>query len=389
MHGTRSPARRGALVLVAGLIAAAPLPAHAEGHGRGHSGKHPSGRTLLYASIWGANHISISDAEKFREIKQIPAQADGPAVLMETPDHSKVYVEMGGPTGRTVGVLDTSRNQIMRHIDMPVMIQGDRATRIQRDGRYYYYSSIPDGKVVQVDTETDQVSRTYDNAGNDFTVSRDGRTIFAWGNTVTAIDAESGEVVGTVDVPDAGIPVATAGFGWTFMSEDGNELIHAANPTHFIDVRDRTKMKVITSVPTGTFPLLADMSPDGHWLWLPNGDDGTISVIDLIAHKLVTTITTGRYMTFTGFDPSGKYVYVAQAREGSPAPMRGTTAINYFAQMGGGGAVTDRNGAYYSRPGLDTPGEIAMYDAATFKQLPRKPIPTVTMPVYLRTVVVP
>jgi YVTN family beta-propeller protein len=257
------------------------------------------------------------------------------------------------------------------------------------DGRYYYCSSIPDGKIVQIDTRTDRVTRVYANGGADHSVSRDGRTLFVWGSTLTAIDTKSGATVGTLAVPTSGVPVVTAGIGWSVTTPDGASLVHVGNPTLFVDIRDRAHMKVVASVPTGASPILANPSPDGRWLWVPNADEGTISVIDTRQRRVVRTIVTGRYMTVTTFDPSGRRVYVAQTTKAAPAPTRGTTLALYFAQMGAAGAVTPRTGYYQSRPGLDTPGEIVAYDARTFRQLPLPPIPQVTVPQFLSAVNVP
>jgi YVTN family beta-propeller protein len=344
-------------------------------------------RTLLYTSVWGDNYVSVSDGSTLRELAQFGAQADGPAVLEATPDQRKIYLENGGPDARTVGVVDVKGMRLTRQIEMSG-VQGDRATRIQRDGKYYYYSSIPDGNVTQVDTRTDTVSRIYPGLGNDFTVSTDGRTLFAYSSSaVTAVDARTGQTVGTLSLPSStNVPLVQGGFGWTMVSRDGTQLIHVANPSVFVDIRSPGAMKLLATVPVGSNPVLADLSPDGRSIWVPNAADGTISVLDVQQHRVVHTITTGRYMTYSTFDPSGKRAYVAQARAGGPPPTPATVLALYFGQMGGSGLITSRDGQYYSRPGLDTPGEVVAYDAATYKQLPVPPLLTATVPSYLLAV---
>jgi hypothetical protein len=54
--------------------------------------------------------------------------------------------------------------------------------------------------------------------------------------------------------------------------------------------------------------------------------------------------------------------------------------------MGGSGLITSREGQYYSRPVLDTPGQVVAYDAHTFKRLPRSPVLTATVPAFLLAV---
>jgi YVTN family beta-propeller protein len=364
-----------ASVIAAGLLA----PAYA--------GTPVPPRTLLYSSVWGDNYVSVADGMTMRELRQFPALADGPATLMATPDQRKIYLENGGPDARTVGVIDTKAMVQTRQIEMSG-VQGDRATRIQRDGRYYYYSSIPDGNVTRVDTRTDTVDRIYRRLGNDFTVSRDGRTLFAYGSSsVKAIDVNTGQTISTLSLPSSSsIPLVTGGFGWTMTTHDGTQLIHVANPTVFVDIRNPRAMKFITSVPVGSDPVLTDISPDDHWIWVPNSGDGTISVIDVRQHKVVRTIDVGHYMTYAAFDPTSQRVYVAQARKTSPPPTPVTLLALYFAQMGGSGFITSRSGQYYSRPVLDTPGEVVAYDAHTGKRLSVPPVLTATVPVFVLAV---
>lgn len=341
----------------------------------------------LYTSVWGDNYVSVADGRSMREVKQFAAEADGPACLEATADGRKVYLENGGPDARTIGVIDTRTMSQTRQVEMSG-VQGDRATRIQRDGRYYYYSSIPDGDVTQLDTRTDTVRRTYPGLGNDFTVSPDGRTLFSYSSTaITAVDVVSGKTIGSLPTPtSSNVPLVQGGFGWTMTTRDGGELVHVANPTVFVDIRHPRAMKLVATVPVGVDPVLADLSPDGRWIWVPNAGDGTISVLDVRRHEVVRTITTGRYMTYSTFDPTSTRVYVSQARAGGPPPTPATVAALYFAQMGGSGVITSREGQYSSRPGLDTPGEVIAYDARTFRPAKVPTILTATVPAFLLAV---
>jgi YVTN family beta-propeller protein len=103
-------------------------------------------RSLLFASVWGANYISVVDLADFREIKRIPANADGPATEYATPDNHKLYVENGGYRSNTVSVLNPATLTLDRQFAISGNI-GDRATRIQRDGAFYY---VPQATVATV-----------------------------------------------------------------------------------------------------------------------------------------------------------------------------------------------------------------------------------------------
>jgi YVTN family beta-propeller protein len=349
----------------------------------------PSSR--LFASVWGANYISVSDTASMREIKKIPADNDGPATIYVTKDNRHLYLENGGYRGRTVSIIDPQRLTIDRQIPISGA-NGDRATRIQEDGRFYYVSTIPQKDITQIDTGSEKVSRIYQGLGNDFTVSRDGKSLFVLTTlgdkpSILSYDVASGDRLGSASWPQSKDGFLLRGFGYTLMSEDGNYVYSSGNPVRVIDVRDPKAPKLIASIPVGRAPLLPALSPDGSELWVPNAGDGTISVIDTRQLKVVHTLSTGRYMTHAAFESDGSRVYVAEARADGPKPDPSLLLWLYLVKMGLGGLFGAEQGVYHPRPLLDTPGEIVAYDAHTYARLPLAPIETVTVAAWL--VVVP
>jgi hypothetical protein len=179
-------------------------------------------RHLLLTTVTSANYLSVADPTTMRELVQLGGHATAPSVPEVLPGGRKVYVENAGVTKGSISVVDTSSLRITRQVEPSGGI-GDRSARIQRDGRYYYYSSIIDGDVTQLDTRTDTVSRVFQGLGNVFTVSPDGRTLFVSAETgLSAVDARSGAVVGQVETPNGGVPLATGGVGWLMVSPDGS-----------------------------------------------------------------------------------------------------------------------------------------------------------------------
>lgn len=344
----------------------------------------------LFASIWGANYIAVADAATLREIRKIPADNDGPATLYPTTDDRRLYLENGGYRGRTVSIIDPGAMVITHQVTISGA-NGDRAARIQRDGRYYYVSTIPQGDVTQIDTRTEKVTRVYPGIGNDFTAGRDGATLFEVRTlgkrpSLVAIDTATGKTVGSVSWAPAAGGFLEKGFGYTLMSEDGNFVYLSANPVRAIDVRDRTHPRLAASIPVGLGPLLPGLTPDGSQLWVPNAGEGTISVIDTASLKVVRTIRTGRYMTHIAFSPDGARAYVAEARAGGPRPRPILLASLYLVKMGLGGLFGDEHGVYAPRPLLDTPGEVVAYDARTYRKLDLPPLQTVSVPSFLAVV---
>ena len=90
------------------------------------------GHSRLFASVWGANYISVSDTASMREIKRIPADNDGPATSYVTKDNRRLYLENGGYRGRTVSIVDPQRMMIDHQIPISGA-NGDRATRIRSE----------------------------------------------------------------------------------------------------------------------------------------------------------------------------------------------------------------------------------------------------------------
>jgi YVTN family beta-propeller protein len=346
--------------------------------------------TRLFASVWGANYISVADTALMREIARIPADNDGPATSYATIDNRRLYLENGGYRGRTVSIIDPQRLTIEQQIHVSGA-NGDRATRIQQDGRYYYVSTIPQKDITQIDTQTEKVSRVYKDLGNDFTVSRDGKNIFVLTTlgdkpSLVSYDVATSQRVGVTSWTQSKDSFLIRGFGYTIMSEDGNYVYSSGNPVRVIDVRNPAVPRLIASIPVGRSPLLPALSPDGAQLWVPNAGDGTISVIDMREFKVVHTITTGRYMAHVTFEPDGSRVYVAQARADGPKPEPSLLLWLYLVKMGLGGLFGNERGIYHSRPLFDTPGEIVAYDARTYTRLPIVPIETVTVAAWLTVV---
>jgi YVTN family beta-propeller protein len=296
-------------------------------------------------------------------------------------------LENGGYRGRTVSIIDPTRLTIEQQVPISGA-NGDRATRIQQDGLYYYVSTIPQKDITQIDTRTEKVSRVYKGLGNDFTVSRDGKTIFVIKTIgekpgLVSYDVQTGKQLGETSWTQSKDSFLLRGFGYTIMSEDGDYVYSSGNPVRVIDVRNPAVPRLVASIPVGRAPLLAGLSPDGAQLWVPNAGDGTISVIDMHEFKVVHTILTGRYMAHVAFEPDGSRVYVAQTRADGPKPEPSLLLWLYLVKMGLGGLFGDERGIYHPRPLFDTPGEIAAYDAHTYARLPSAPIETVTVPAWL------
>jgi YVTN family beta-propeller protein len=350
----------------------------------------PHSKTLLIALVFNNNYASVIDPSDMHEVKQIPANSEGPATVYSAPDSSKLYLQNASVRGNTVSVIDTKTLTIDTQVPLGGPV-GDRGTALPANGRHYYGVTLPDFNISQVDTATNRLLRTYAGVGPAFTVSKDDRTIFRFrpqvpfqksSQTFTAYDMASDHVVSTMTFDGDSF--------WIQMNKEGTEVISTGNPTTFIDIRDPKNPKVVGSVPTGSFPLISALSPDGRQLWVPNAGDGTISVIDTHAHRLIRTIDTGgHYMTAVGFGSDPSRAYVAMTQDELLPTNLATAAATYLEVMAVATFLASHQGEFNSRPVLDRPGQVVAFDTKTFARAREKPTLLPSVPVFLEHFTVP
>jgi len=76
----------------------------------------------------------------------------------------------------------------------------------------------------------------------------------------------------------------------------------------------------VTTLPTGRGAEGLALSPDGRWLWVGNGIDGTLSVIDLPARRVVAAVESGgRFPVKLTFSADGREVWVVNTASRSIA----------------------------------------------------------------------
>jgi YVTN family beta-propeller protein len=153
-----------------------------------------------------------------------------------------------------------------------------------------------------------------------------------------------------------------------------------------VDVHDAQHPRFVRSVRTGPFPEIGTFTPDARQLWVPNSGDGTITVIDLQTNRVVHTISTGRYITFVNFYSNRAYVMR------SPNPVPPTYASAMFltaAAVVPGALLTPPSGSSSYRPGIDPPGELAVYDRLSYRPLGLPPLPLPSEAFVSETVMAP
>lgn len=263
-----------------------------------------------------------------------------------------------------VEVVDADTGKIVGTIaDTP----GVHGTAIAARFKHGFTSNGREHKVSMFDTATLQLIKKIDVGRGPDGIYYDDRTKRVFTNNhgshdITAIDASSGDVVGTVPVKGDGEQAIIGKDGLIYVnSEDTNEVVAfdpkslevknrfpigvAKRPTGlaydaktnrlFIGCRNEPKMvvmdatngKVITSFPIGVGVDYAGFDPDTHLIFFSCGD-GTLSIYrekSADVYEDAGAVKTQRSARTMAFDPKTKKIFLpaAEYTEGPPAQPGG------------------------------------------------------------------
>lgn len=120
------------------------------------------------------------------------------------------------------------------------------------------------------------------------------------GNSITAIDGETLEVIEEV-------PVGQRPRGIN-MSPDGKWLYILASDDNHVQVMDTGTRKIVHTLPSGPDPELGVLHPSGNPLYVANEDDNLVTAIDVEARNILAEIPVGIEPEGMGVSPDGKVV---------------------------------------------------------------------------------
>jgi len=127
--------------------------------------------------------------------------------------------------------------------------------------------------------------------------------------TLTALDARSGDIVGTVDLADnAPEGAASDGKGRIFVNLEGASMI---------EVIDEAAMKSVATWPLAPCEGPTGIAYDAASDRVISGCSGISVVVDPATGKVVATIANGEGVDALGWDPGEKLVYVPAGRDGN------------------------------------------------------------------------
>ncbi len=204
-----------------------------------------------------------------------------------------------------VAVLDTSTNQVLSKIPVPV---GPHGLVITPDGRWVYVSSDGDSKVSVIDTLTDKVVDTIEvgKMPHGLAITPAGDLILAavFGtNQVVIIDTHTHAVIGEVSVPSPhNIAISPDGETAYVASQkpgDASLAILAIN-----------KQTQTGKVPLTKIPRALNFSPDGKLLYFTQAGVDAVQVLDPKTNQITAQIPVGASPHHPLFTPDGKTALV-------------------------------------------------------------------------------
>jgi WD40 repeat protein len=247
-------------------------------------------------------------AQQFKVQKYSIGGEGGTDYLTAEPGTGRVFVSrsthvmvIDGATGKVLGdIPDTPRNH---------------GIALAPKSNHGFITSAGDSTVEMFDLKTLAVLRRikvttggldgimYDDFSDRIILTNHSRPI----GTAVALDAKTGDSVGTAQLEDNGPEgAASDGRGKLFVNNEGKSTIQ---------VIDVATMKVLASWPLAPCEGPTGIAYDRSTNRIFSGCGKTSVVVDATTGKVVATIANGEGVDALGFDPSEKLIYVPAGRD--------------------------------------------------------------------------
>ena len=123
-------------------------------------------------------------------------------------------------------------------------------------------------------------------------------------NSVTVIDGDSFQVVGTVDARNHAThdPAVSRDGRWLFATNLASGRVSAINTR---------ALETVASIATGDRAHVVTLTNDNRQAWVANIGDNTISIVDTTSFRILGTIGVGKGPTGLTFSRDGRFAYVS------------------------------------------------------------------------------
>ena len=254
-------------------------------------------------------------AQQFKVAKYSIGGDGGTDYLTAEPGTGRVFVSrsthvmvIDGSSGKVLGdIPDTPRNH---------------GIALAPKSNHGFITSAGDSTVEMFDLKTLAVIRRikiptggldgimYDDFSDRIILTNHSRPI----GTAVALDAKTGDIVGTAELEDDGPEgAASDGKGKIFVNNEGKSTIQV------LDVRT---MKVLASWPLAPCEGPTGIAYDRATNRIFSGCGKTSTVVDATNGKVVATIANGDGVDALGFDPAEKLIYIPAGRDSNVTVVR-------------------------------------------------------------------
>jgi WD40 repeat protein len=252
----------------------------------------------------------VGHAQTFKVDKYSIGGEGGTDYLTAEPGTGRVFVSRGthvmvidGPTGKVIGdIPDTPRMHgiaLAPKSNHGFTTNGGDSTVTMFDLK----TLVPIKKIKIASGGLDGIM--YDDFSDRVILTNHSRPI----GTVTAIDAKTGDIVGSADLEDnAPEGAASDGKGKIFVNNESKNTIQV------VDVKT---MKVLASWPLAPCEGPTGIAYDKASNRIFSGCGKTSVVVDAANGKIVATIPNGDGVDALGYDPTQKLIYIPAGRDSS------------------------------------------------------------------------
>jgi DNA-binding beta-propeller fold protein YncE len=206
--------------------------------------------------------------------------------------------------GTQVDVVDADSGKVLGTIaDTP----GVHGIAIASEFKHGFTSNGRENKVSMFDPETLKLLKKIDVGKGPDGIYYDARTKRVFTNNhgshdITAIDAKTGEVVGTVKAEGDGEQAVIGADGLIYVNSEDTAEVVAFDPQS-LEVKKRFPIGV-AKVPTG---LAYDAKTNRLFIGCRN--EPKMVVMDAASGKVLNSFPIGRGVDFAGFDPQAKLIF--------------------------------------------------------------------------------
>jgi DNA-binding beta-propeller fold protein YncE len=277
---------------------------------------------VLVIAYMDESKVVIIDSASYKTLATLET-GKNPHEVRISPDKRHAYVA----AGKSITVIDLKNRKVKTTFDLGSYSAHD--IRVSRDGRRFWAACAGAQAVLELDSETGKVLKTYktNQQGSWFVeITPDERKIYTpnlEGKSVSVINRATGDVkviqfenpIYGIDItPDgkqvwvsggdlavidtvtdkviAMVKTSEAETGRIRLTTDGKKLVVALSKKLAVfDVKTR---RLIGETELKSSPKVLALSGDNRRAFLTNPDDNSVSVVDIVAGKQVTSFQTGK-----------------------------------------------------------------------------------------------